>query len=73
MVDSVETCANIAVIRILSSKKVSLEIPIQDLKECDVNLEKLVGKKISILRTNIGYLLELNSQTDDLLSTVLRG
>jgi hypothetical protein len=69
-VDGFETYKEITVIRILSSRQFNLAIPMHELKECDVNLEKLVGQRISLLRTNNGYLLEMNSQTDDSQSTV---
>ncbi len=64
-VDGVETYEESVVINILTSRRVSLEIPINKLKACDVSLEQLVGQRISILRTDNDYALNTSSQNDD--------
>ena len=71
-VDDVETYKEIAVIRISSRRRVSLEIPINELKECDMSLEQLIGQRISILRTDNDFVMNTSSQDDDPLSTVPR-
>jgi hypothetical protein len=60
-VDSVETYEESVVINILTSRRVSLEISITKLKVYDVNLEQLVGQRISILRTDNDYVLNTSS------------
>ena len=64
-VDSVETYKESVVINIFTSRRVSLEIPINKLKVYDVSLEQLVGQRISILRTDNDYALNTSSQDDD--------
>ena len=71
-VDDVETYKEIAVIRISSRRRVSLEIPINELKECDMSLEQLIGQRISILRTDNDFVMNTSSQDDDPMSTVPR-
>jgi len=69
-VDGVETYEESVVINILTSRRVSLEIPINKLKVYDVSLEQLVGQRISILRTDNDYALNTSSQDDDTGSKV---
>ena len=71
-VEGVETDKEIAVIRISSRRRVSLEIPINELKGCDMSLEQLVGQRISILRTDNDYALNMSSHDDDTGNTVPR-
>ena len=69
-VDGVETYEESVVINILTSRRVSLEIPINKLKVNDVSLEQLVGQRISILRIDNDYALNTGSQDDDTGSKV---
>ncbi len=70
MVDGVEIYKEIAIIRISSRKRVSLEIPINELKECDMSLEQLIGQRISILRTDNDFVINTSSQDDDAVKTI---
>jgi len=71
-VDGVETYGESVVINILTSRRVSLEIPINKLKVYNVSLEQLVGQRISILRTDNDYALNMSSHDDDTGNTVPR-
>jgi len=73
IVDGVEAFKESIVINISLIRRISLEIPTNELKECDVSLERLVGRRISILRTDEGYVLNSNSQNDDTGSKVPQG
>ena len=57
-VDGVETYAGRVVLRISLIRRIGLEIPLNELIEGGVNLVQLKGRKISILRTDKGYLLQ---------------
>ena len=57
-VDGVEIYEERGVLRITLSKRISLEIPLNELMEDGVNLVQLKGRKISILRTDQYYLLQ---------------
>lgn len=70
-VDDVETYKEIAVIRISSRRRVSLEIPINELKECNMSLEQLIGQNISILRTGKDYILKQSEPDGDIGSKAL--
>ena len=72
-VDGVEAFKESVVINISLIRRISLEIPTNELNECDVSLEQLVGRRISILRTDEGYVLNSNSQSDDIGSKVPQG
>ncbi len=56
IVDSIETHEERGVIRILLIKRVGVEIPLNELMEGGGSLEQLKGRKISILRTDSGYI-----------------
>jgi len=60
-VKSVEITPELAVINLSFERKVKFVIPRKDLRDCPNELEELIGKKISILRTRSEYIL--NSQT----------
>ena len=57
-VDDIETYEERVVINILTSRRISLEIPFNELMEDGVNLVQLTGQQVSILRTDTGYLLQ---------------
>ena len=72
-VDGVEALMESVVINISLIRRISLEIPINELKEYDVSLEQLIGQRISILRTDKDYILKQSNQNDDTGSKVPRG
>ncbi len=70
-VESVETFRNNVVISIFTGGGFSLEIPLNELMKGGVNLVQLKGRKISILRTDDGYILKQSKLDDDTRSKVL--
>ena len=73
ILDSVETHEEKGVLRITLIRRFSLEIPLNPLTEGDLSLAQFIGKRISILRTNSGYILNTSSQDDDAVKTIPRG
>ena len=70
IVDSVETFNGSAIIRILLTRCIRLEIPIDELMTDGVKLEQLKGQKISILRTDEEYILKQSEPDGDIGSKV---
>jgi hypothetical protein len=70
IMESVETHEERGVLNITLIRRISLEIPLNELRESGVKLEQLVGQRISILRTNHDYALKTSSQDDDTGSKV---
>ena len=64
--DGVEIHEERGVLRITLSKRISLEIPLNELMEDGVNLVHLRGRKISILRTEKEYILKHSEPDDDI-------
>ena len=70
ILESVETHEERGVLNITLVRRISLEIPLNELRENGVKLEQQVGQKISILRTDHDYALNLSSQDDDTESKI---
>jgi len=72
-VDRVETNKKSVVISISSRSHLSLEIPLIEFNEAFVNLGQLTGQRISILRTDKGYVLKPSRYDYNTESKVSRG
>ena len=68
--DRVEKHEERVVLRILSIRQITVNIPLNELMTDGVKLEQLKGRKISILRTDKQYILKQSKLDEDTRSKV---
>jgi len=59
-VTDIKVISDSAVIELSFKRDIILEIPIRDLNDCSNKVEELIGKRVSILRTDFRYIMNHN-------------